>query len=137
MFLTGSCGRGVGREMKSSLKCLKFATGPRGRVETSTRSTPNSGSCLILTFVIVLSFACPHGVEPTFMYYVCYISFELCVSHSGCLSSWLSFHSFPPSQDIFPPKCPAYVGSMSVSSCPPPHHHHTLDAIWLPLQCSA
>lgn len=40
----------------------------------------------------------------------------------------------PPSQDIFPPKCPAYVGSMSVSSCPPPHHHHTLDAIWLPLQ---
>lgn len=71
------------------------------------------------------------------MYYASCISFELCASHSGCLSPCLSFHSFPPFQDIFPPKCAAYVGSMSVSSCPSPHHHHTLDALWLSLQRSA
>lgn len=97
MFLTGSCGRGVGREMKLSLKCLKFATGPRGRAETSTRSTPNSGSCLILTFVLVLSFVCLQGVEPTFMYYVCCISFELCVSHSFWLSVFLAVLPLLPS----------------------------------------
>lgn len=59
-----------------------------------------------------------------------------CLSLSLCLSP-VSLPLGFPSQDIFPPKCPTHVGSMSVSSRPSPHHHHTLDALWLPLQRAA
>lgn len=137
MFLAGSCGRAVGREMKLSLKCLKFETGPRGKAVTSTRSTPNSGSCLILTLWLRCHL-CVFTVLNQPFCIMSVASHSSCVSPtlSGCLSR-LSFHSFPPSQDIFPPKCVAYVGSMPVSSCPSPHHHHTLDALWLSLQRSA
>lgn len=102
VFPSGSCGRGAGRGTKSSSKCWKSATGQRGRAETSTRSTPNSGSCLILTFVTLLSFVCLRCVETTFMCYVCRISFELCVSHSFRVSLWLSFHPPPSLPGYFP-----------------------------------
>lgn len=79
MFLAGSCGRDVGREMKLLLKCLKFETGLRGKAATSTRSTPNSGSCLILAFLIALSFVCLHGVEPTIMCCLFHLIRVLCL----------------------------------------------------------
>lgn len=131
MFLTGSCGRDVGREMKLSLKCLKFETGPRGKAATSRRSTPNSGSCLILSFVIALSFVCLHGVEVAFMYYVFCISFELRVSHSFWLSVCLlvcpSTPSLPPRIFSHPNVLPMLGACQS-----PPAPHPIIITHWMP-----
>lgn len=130
VFPTGSCGRGAGRGTKSSLKCWKSATGQRGRAETSTRSTPNSGSCLIRTFATLLSFVCLCCVETTFMCYVCRISFELCVSHFFRVSLWLSFHP-PPS---LPPRIFSHPNVLPMlGACQsPPAPHPIIITHWMP-----
>lgn len=130
MFLAGSCGRDVGRGMTLSLKCLKFETGPRGKAEISTRSTPNSGCCLTQTFVIALSFVRLHCVEPAFMHYVCCISFELRVSHSFWLSVSLSCLSTPslPHRIFSHPNVLPMLGACQS----PPAPHPIIITHWMP-----
>lgn len=136
-------------------------TGPQGKAVTSVRSILNSGYYLILTFLqpmcsvllwsLIRVFAlCWTKLYVLFLFVASHTSrlfmsnpLWVCLFLSVCLSLSLPCPSLPPSvpwapsQDIFPPECPTYVGSMSVSPCPSPHHHHTLDALWLPLQRSA
>lgn len=131
-------------------------TGPLGKAETSTRSIPNSGSYIILTFLYRLfrffAFAVTHlSVCTVLSQILCIILFRgevhltlfmsnplwICLFLSVCLSVSPVLPSWAESQDIFPSECPTHVGSMSVSSRPSPHHHHTLDALWLPLQRAA
>lgn len=121
------------------------------------RNIPNSGYCLILTFlqrlcsVPLWSLICVFALCRTKLYALFLVGgvashtsrlfmsnpLWVCLFLSVCLSLFPVPPSWAPSQDIFPPECPTHVGSMSVSSRPSPHHHHTLDALWLPLQRAA
>lgn len=55
-----SFGKGAGKEMKLLLRCLRFATGPQGKVETLTRSIPSSGGYFFQSLLPIFGFVTFH-----------------------------------------------------------------------------
>lgn len=108
-----SSGRGAGRGTTLSSRSSRSATGQPGRAGTSTRSTPSSGEQ-------GWGGLCPApsaAPGPVF----------------GGVKADLSLSQ----QDFLPPKCAASAGCLPVAPRSAPHHHHPLDALRLPLQCTA